>query len=212
MPYSNTQDALAYARKRNKRPDVALKRRIYNRIYRSKNPEKVRLWYRTCRKNGTHSSVNGKNLEWYHCNREKAKVLHRNWCRLNRSRINQYELLKCRNNPEWKIRKRMSARLGEIIRVFTGKRKAVKTELLLGCSRNVLIQWMESQFVDGMNWENYGQFGWHIDHIRPCSSFDLSRPKQQRACFHYTNLQPLWWRDNISKGGFKKTKQPLEEM
>ena len=50
--------------------------------------------------------------------------------------------------------------------------------------------------------ENYGTFGWHIDHIRPCSSFDLTDLEQQKQCFHYTNLQPLWWFDNIKKSSF----------
>lgn len=48
-----------------------------------------------------------------------------------------------------------------------------------------------------MSWENYGE--WHIDHIKPCSSFDLSDPKQQKECFNYTNLQPLWAIDNLKK-------------
>jgi len=51
-----------------------------------------------------------------------------------------------------------------------------------------------------MSWDNYGYRGWHIDHIRPCASFDLTDPEQQRECFHYTNLQPLWWQDNLRKG------------
>lgn len=52
-----------------------------------------------------------------------------------------------------------------------------------------------------MTWENYGVHGWHIDHIRPCKSFDLTDPEQQKECFHYTNLQPLWWWENLEKGG-----------
>jgi hypothetical protein len=48
-----------------------------------------------------------------------------------------------------------------------------------------------------MSWKNYGK--WHIDHIRPCSSFDLSDPQQQRTCFNYSNLQPLWAKDNLNK-------------
>lgn len=51
-----------------------------------------------------------------------------------------------------------------------------------------------------MSWDNYGMYGWHIDHIKPCSSFDLSNPAEQKICFHYTNLQPLWAKENLSKG------------
>jgi hypothetical protein len=57
---------------------------------------------------------------------------------------------------------------------------------------------MESLFLEGMSWDNYGK--WHIDHIRPCSSFDLSDTEQQKICFNYKNLQPLWAEDNLRKG------------
>jgi hypothetical protein len=58
---------------------------------------------------------------------------------------------------------------------------------------------MESKFLPGMTWDNRGLRGWHIDHIVPCSFFDLANPEQQRKCFHYTNLQPLWAADNLRK-------------
>ena len=54
-------------------------------------------------------------------------------------------------------------------------------------------------FLPGMTWENHTRSGWHIDHIVPCAAFDLSDPAQQRACFHYTNLQPLWAKTNLKK-------------
>jgi hypothetical protein len=69
---------------------------------------------------------------------------------------------------------------------------------LVGCSTFDLISLIEGQFQDGMTWDNYGV--WHIDHIRPCNSFDLDSLEQQKVCFHYTNLQPLWGRENILKG------------
>jgi hypothetical protein len=50
-----------------------------------------------------------------------------------------------------------------------------------------------------MSWDNYGIKGWHIDHIIPCAAFDLTDPEQQKICFHYTNLRPLYWADNISR-------------
>ena len=68
---------------------------------------------------------------------------------------------------------------------------------LLGCDWEQLIGHLEAQFADGMSLENYAE--WHVDHIRPCASFDLEDPAQQRACFFWANLQPLWATDNLAK-------------
>lgn len=70
---------------------------------------------------------------------------------------------------------------------------------VLGCTLDELKVHIEKQFKDGMTWDNYGVKGWHIDHIIPCKHFDLTKEEERRKCFHYTNLQPLWWIDNISK-------------
>lgn len=74
-----------------------------------------------------------------------------------------------------------------------------KTIELIGCDISFLKKHLESNFKDGMSWSNYGRYGWHIDHIKPCSKFDLSNKEEQKKCFNYTNLQPLWWLDNIKK-------------
>jgi len=50
-----------------------------------------------------------------------------------------------------------------------------------------------------MTWENYGKNGWHVDHIIPISFFNMEDATEQRMCFHYTNLQPLWWKENLEK-------------
>ena len=79
-----------------------------------------------------------------------------------------------------------------------GGEKSRKTMQLVGCSVAHLRQHLEAQFTEGMTWDNHGE--WHIDHIKPCASFDLTDAEQQRECFNYTNLQPLWAKDNLSKG------------
>lgn len=71
---------------------------------------------------------------------------------------------------------------------------------LCGISLAGLREHIAKQFKPGMSWANYGFDTWHIDHIRPCASFDLRDPEQQKKCFHYTNLQPLWAKDNLHKG------------
>lgn len=83
----------------------------------------------------------------------------------------------------------------------TRLRKAVKGKISavrdLGCSVDELKLLLESKFTEGMNWDNYGQ--WHIDHIKPLSKFDLTNPQELLKACHYTNLQPLWAKDNIVK-------------
>lgn len=111
------------------------------------------------------------------------------------------------NNKRRKIRKqtdpmyKLSCNLRRRqLLAIQGKYKQEKTFDLIGCTPEFLITYLESKFIENMSWENYGYKGWHIDHIKPCASFDLSDPEQQKQCFHYTNLQPLWAKDNLSKG------------
>ena len=76
--------------------------------------------------------------------------------------------------------------------------KSGKTMDLTGCTMEFLRSHLESKFEDGMSWDNYGV--WHIDHIIACANFDMSDPEQQKICFHYTNLQPMWGEHNMKKG------------
>ena len=70
----------------------------------------------------------------------------------------------------------------------------------LGCTFEEFRAYIESKFKPGMTWENWSRRGWHLDHVRPLSLFDLNDPDQFRQAVHYTNMQPLWWHENISKG------------
>lgn len=76
--------------------------------------------------------------------------------------------------------------------------KCASTTKLLGITIAEFVKYFESKFTNGMSWNNHGE--WHIDHIVPCASFNLTKTSEQKKCFHYTNLQPLWAHDNCSKG------------
>jgi len=80
-----------------------------------------------------------------------------------------------------------------------GKSRTAYALSLLGCSMQELQTHIESKWKNGMTWSNYGWSGWVIDHIRPCASFDLNDAEQQKECFHYKNLQPLWAKENDKK-------------
>jgi hypothetical protein len=107
----------------------------------------------------------------------------------------EYSKMRWRTDAWWRLCKNLKERLRLALR---GAVKAGRTKDLLGIDREGFKKHIESLFKSGMSWDNYGQ--WHIDHIRPCASFDLTDPEQQRQCFHYTNLQPLWAIENARKG------------
>ncbi len=95
-----------------------------------------------------------------------------------------------------KIRRRLRTRIFMALR---GYRKAAGTVDLIGCSLDKARNHIQSLWLPEMTWENWSHRGWHLDHIIPCSSFDLKNPKEQKKCFHYSNLQPLWSNDNWKK-------------
>lgn len=110
---------------------------------------------------------------------------------------NKYLRKAYRENPRFRIEVNFRSRLNGALRQAGGVEKCQSCKLLMGCSPEELMVYIESKFKPGMTWQNRKE--WHIDHIRPCSSFDLMIPEQQMACFHYTNLQPLWAYENLSK-------------
>jgi hypothetical protein len=87
----------------------------------------------------------------------------------------------------------------KIYLTLRGKQKYVHSLELLGCSSEYARRHLERQFTKGMSWGNWSMHGWHIDHIIPIASFDLTDIEQQKRCFHYTNIQPLWAKDNYKK-------------
>lgn len=108
----------------------------------------------------------------------------------------QYKANRFATDINFKLLERYRKRLWDAVK---GNNKSDKTINLLGCDIEFFKAYIESKFVDGMTWENYG-IRWHIDHIKPCAAFNLSIDNEQKLCFHYTNLQPLFAEDNLSKG------------
>jgi hypothetical protein len=110
-----------------------------------------------------------------------------------RERNRKYYNNRIKNDATFHIMQCLRKRVYQAVKNKYGK----NTIELTGCSKDDLIKHLESQFTEGMTFENYGK--WHIDHIRPCTSFNLNDPEEQKKCFHWTNLQPLWAADNIRK-------------
>jgi len=132
-------------------------------------------------------------------NSPEEKIAALDW---SRARARAYAKRAWNDSPKRRLVHRLRSRIGMALK-RSGTPRArgwIKTEQLVGCSVSKLREHFEALFRDGMSWENYGLKGWVIDHKIPCSQFDLSRVMEQRRCFHYSNLQPLFDSENRKKG------------
>jgi len=124
----------------------------------------------------------------------------REYRKKNRAALNAASVIKRRARLKSDSAFRLLHRLRT--RVWAALRRNVKSACtleLLGTTPDQLRMHLETQFRPGMTWENYGPV-WHVDHRKPCASFDFTDPAQQRECFHFSNLQPLFATENLSKG------------
>lgn len=151
------------------------------KIYDKKNKDQINAMRRKRRQTET-----GKKLLAAEQKRYREK---------HRAKINQKYLNRRKTDSNFKLLTILRTRIVDVLR---GHSKSDTTINILGCTIEELWIHLESKFTEGMTRENHGK--WHVDHIMPCASFDLTDPEQQKKCFHYTNLQPLWALDNIKKG------------
>lgn len=168
-----------------------------SRQYYKNNKEKKREYGEQYRKNNK-ESLDKKNKEYRILNAHRKNEKQKEYNRKNKEKVNEYVRNRFRADQEFKILCNLRNRVRGAIKRRAGQ-KAFGSMELLGCDIQFVIKYLESKFQPGMTWENHGVHGWHIDHIRPCASFDLTDAEQQRICFHYTNLQPLWAEDNLAK-------------
>jgi hypothetical protein len=155
--------------------------------YRENNKEKYKEWY-----NENREERNEYRKLYYEKN--KNKILNQN----KKQTLNKKIKFKIEyhTNPITKLKHRLSCRLREILKIKNiDKQKNFNN--VIGCSIIELKEHLESKFSNGMNWENHGLYGWHIDHIIPLSSANTEEDLY-KLC-HYTNLQPLWAKDNLKK-------------
>lgn len=141
---------------------------------------------------------------YYQTNKKEQRLKQNAYYKANSKRLNkarakshrEYEKIRRRTDINHRLRNYLRNRIGSAIRNYYKSGSAVRD---LGCTIEHLKQYLESKFQPGMTWENHGKHGWHIDHIKPLSSFDLTDREQFLQACHYTNLQPLWAKDNLKK-------------
>ena len=203
------------------------KQREYQKTYRIKNAEFLKLknkQYREENKEAIHENrklyrANNKDVikkdkkRQYIENSEKIKECSKKRYRTNILKLREYRRMRYQNNkieenykrkmryhkdPIFKTIVSLRSYIGKVLKSQSAK-KLYKTLDGIGCTPEFLRSHLESQFREGMSWDNHAPKGWHVDHIKPCSSFDLNNPEEQKMVNHYTNLQPLWWWENLEK-------------
>lgn len=160
-----------------------------NKKWMDENSDKEKATAKKYRKNNKEHITN-RIKKWRLNNLDRYRKNQREWKRKQR-----------KENPHLTVVERLRRRIGESIRQQNAK-KFFRFQDIVGCSYEELIKHIESQFKDGMCWERFSEI--EIDHIKPCCSFDLTKEEEQRKCFHYSNLQPLWIWDHQKKSAEDK--------
>jgi hypothetical protein len=155
---------------------------------------KEKIEYQKKYKENNLEKISSYNKEWRKKNKEYFQEYYKEWREKNKEKINEYNKKQYKENIQYKLKNILRSRFYSILKK---DKKETSILNLIGCSISNLKSHIEKQFLPEMNWDNHGKV-WEIDHIKPCIIFDLTDPKQQQECFHFTNLQPLFKTTEIS--------------
>jgi hypothetical protein len=145
--------------------------------------------------------ISNRTKEYFNNHKEEHRNRTKEWYKENKeyhqTKIKIYIKKRLKEDPIFKLKETLRKRMYDLL-IKNKTPKVYSALTLLGCTAQECKQYLEAQFKEGMSWNNHGSY-WEIDHIKPCSSFDLTDIEQQKQCFHYTNLQPLTIYENRSK-------------
>lgn len=179
------------------------KTRINKQKYYLLNKEKLKLKHRLWHAKNKHKVKLQKQKYFSDPNkREMRKSYETKWRKTEKYKSYQREYARKRRSTDlnYALAHRMRNRIRTaLLRRCRNARKVSSTTDYLGCDWDFLKNYIESKFTEGMSWERFFNQEIHIDHVKACSRFDLSLKSERSQCFHYTNLQPLWAKDNLSK-------------
>lgn len=204
---ANRESARRYRAKHNHKEEYKQRQLEHSRAFREKNKNNQQQKQKQRELNSVYFS-DPKNKVKLHVayvkRREVYKKKYKNQWKEYSSRrdvkIKRRERVrdKYRSNIQFRLRRVLRSRFIDALK-YQGSKCTNKAEILLGCSILEFKQYIESLWSPGMSWVNHTLHGWHIDHIKPVNIFDLTDPEQQKQCFHYSNLRPLWAADNLSR-------------
>ena len=169
------------------------------KAYYKVNKDKIKLQRKAYRED-IKDELNLRSKAYYKVNKDKIKLERKDYFKVNKDKIllkqKAYTNNKRKIDIQYKLSCNLRSRLNSAINNNYKSGSAVKD---LGCSIEELKSYLESKFQSGMSWDNWTTDGWHIDHIKPLTSFDLTDRNQLLEACHYTNLQPMWATDNLTK-------------
>jgi len=192
--YKNNKDKKKIYYEKNKE-HIKIRKKEYDKAYRAKNIEKIREYTKNNKEQIKKYRENNKdyidqyNKEYYKNNKDKKKEYKKNFYKINLN--NKLSII-------------LRSRIYKKLKYYKKSGSAVRD---LGCTIDELKVYLESKFQEGMSWDNWRADGWHLDHIIPLSSFDLTDREQFLKACHYTNLQPLWAEENLKKSNKIITQQ-----
>jgi hypothetical protein len=172
----------SYKKMVQKRTDKVMECYYTNEEYKQQHLESTRNWHKT--------------------NPEKVRNYRESTREKRKQRRREYEKKKLEENFEYRVMHNMRCFLRNKLKRHFKRggapyKKALTTSALVGCNAEELANHLRKLYKPGMTDDNHGD--WHIDHIIPCAAFDLTDTEQAKKCFHFTNLQPLWAHENLSK-------------
>jgi len=189
-------------------------KREYEKKYRKENKEKISERHKNYREDHkdfikkyrqeNKDKIREQRMKYLQENKDKIREQRMKWCQENKDKIKKYhQENKDERNAYVRNRRKADEKFRILCRLRTrlwcalkGANKSATTMELLGVpSTEFLVDYLEKTKVEGKDYSD-GE----VDHIRPCASFDLTDPEQQRECFHYTNLQWLTKEENSKKG------------
>ena len=171
---------------------------IYQKEWRKNHVIKIRAYQIEYRKKfpNYQKAYKIKNPDYFKNWRKKNPNYLNDFRKKNPSYFNDYFREKRKTDVQFRIGQNLRLRLRDALKGKSGKGCIT----YLGCTLSELKMYLEGQFKDGMSWDNYGLKTWHIDHKTPLAFYNLTDEVQLRLACHYSNLQPMWAKENISKG------------
>jgi hypothetical protein len=200
LRYGNENREDIRRREKERRQSDIEKARSKRREYYNNNRERLNGYNRKSYNNNRDINIQ-KRKQWYQDNKESHAIARERYAEQNKENLQaarrKWENQRLKEDVNYSLQKALRGRIRSAVKGVYKKNKS--TEYLIGCTIGEFRKHIEKQFKDGMSWDNWSQFGWHIDHKIPLSWFNLANENCRLMAFNYKNMQPLWWDDNIKK-------------